>query len=64
MTELHLEQLIERVNALDADVLLATGDLVMPFSEDNHDYLYRTPQRSTAPVFACLEITIYLFETK
>ena len=29
MTELHLEQLIERVNALDADVLLATGDFVI-----------------------------------
>ena len=54
MTELHLEQLIERVNALEADVLLATGDFVMPFSEDNHDHLYRSLQRSTAPVFACL----------
>ena len=63
MTESHLEQLIERVNALESDVLLATGDFVMPFSEDNHDHLYLHLQRSTAPVFM-LEITIYLFETK
>ncbi len=54
MTERHLEQLIERVNALEADILLATGDFVMPFSEDNHDHLYRSLQRSTAPVFTCL----------
>jgi uncharacterized protein len=54
MTEVDLNRLIEKVNALSPDILLATGDFVMPFSESNHDHLYTCLQKSTAPVFACL----------
>ena len=54
MTREHVQHLIEKVNALEPDILLATGDFVMPFSEDNHEYLYSCLQQSIAPVYACL----------
>ena len=41
------------VRSLAPDLILATGDLVMPFSEDNHGWLLDFLGGFDVPVFAC-----------
>lgn len=46
--------LVERTNGLDADLVVVTGDLVMPFSEDEHDFLIEALALLRAPTYVCL----------
>ncbi|MFN7142775.1 MAG: metallophosphoesterase, partial [Myxococcota bacterium] len=54
MRRVDMERLVARVNALAPDVVVVTGDLVMPFSEDEHDALIDTLATLRAPTFVCL----------
>ncbi len=49
----QLDSIVDRVNALHPDVVVITGDLVMPFSEADHSYLIDALTRLEAPVYAC-----------
>jgi predicted MPP superfamily phosphohydrolase len=49
-----MHALVTRTNTLRPDVVVVTGDLVMPFSEDAHDYLIEGLARLDAPTFVCL----------
>lgn len=49
----ELDRLVDRVNALGPELVLITGDLVMPFSEAEHGYLIEALARLEAPCFAC-----------
>ncbi|MCP4810301.1 MAG: hypothetical protein GY913_23745 [Proteobacteria bacterium] len=49
----ELGPLVARVNAMEPDVVVVTGDLVMPFSEADHGYLIEQLARIEAPVFCC-----------
>ncbi len=51
--EIQLRAIVDRVNGLDPDLVLVTGDLLTPFSERVHDYLLRQLARIRAPVYAC-----------
>jgi predicted MPP superfamily phosphohydrolase len=48
-----LYALVDRVNALAPDLVVVTGDHVMPFSEDEHAFLIDGLARLRAPTFAC-----------
>ena len=50
----HLDRLVDRVAALTPDLVVVTGDLVMPFSEQHHPQLLRALARlrALAPVAA------------
>ncbi len=50
-----LDALADEVERLRPDIIVVTGDLVMPFSEDHHHYLLRSLSRlrQLAPVLAC-----------
>ena len=39
MTRSALARMVARVNAIEADLVLITGDFVMPFSEEEHSFL-------------------------
>lgn len=47
-----LRALVERTNALDPDLVLITGDLLMPFSERTHGYLLDALAQLQAPTVA------------
>ncbi len=49
-----LDPLVDRVNALNPDLVVLTGDLVMPFSEEEHGYLVDALARLRAPLLCCL----------
>ena len=49
----ELHELVTVVNGLSPDVVLITGDFVMPFSERDHAYLLKALSEITAPVFGC-----------
>jgi predicted MPP superfamily phosphohydrolase len=49
----ELDPLVDAVNALEPDLVVVTGDLVMPFSEPSHAYLIEALQRLEAPVVCC-----------
>jgi predicted MPP superfamily phosphohydrolase len=49
-----LDALVDRVNELEPDLVLITGDFVMPFSEQDHDYLKPGLARLHAPWLGCL----------
>ena len=49
----ELDPLIDAVNALEPELVVVTGDLVMPFSEASHGYLIEALQRLDAPVVCC-----------
>lgn len=46
-----LQALVARVNRLSPELVLITGDLVMPFSEAHHAYLIEALRRLQAPTF-------------
>ncbi|MFZ5478137.1 MAG: metallophosphoesterase [Myxococcota bacterium] len=48
-----LDRIVARANALEPDVVVVTGDLLMPFSEADHDFLLDALARVRAPVFCC-----------
>jgi predicted MPP superfamily phosphohydrolase len=54
MRRVDLEALVDRVNALAPDIVVVTGDLVMPFSEAEHGFLIDALARLRAPTFVCL----------
>jgi len=47
-------QLAEKINALEPDIVVNTGDMVMPFSEENHDYLIEGLSLIKSPVYCCM----------
>jgi len=55
MTAAHMDSLVRRTNALSPDVVVVTGDLVMPFSEapEEHRYLVEGLADIEAPVYCC-----------
>ena len=53
MHRAELDPLVSRVNALAPDLVVVTGDLVMPFSEEEHGYLVEALANIEAPVYAC-----------
>lgn len=53
MTGADLHRLAAKVNALCPDVVFVTGDLVMPFSEEEHDDLLAALASLSAPVLCC-----------
>jgi hypothetical protein len=53
MRRADMERLVRIVNRAEPDVVVISGDLVMPFSEDEHGFLIDALRRVNAPVFAC-----------
>lgn len=53
MTGADLLDMVERTNSLSPDLVVMTGDFVMPFSEDHHSYLIAALSKLSAPAFAC-----------
>jgi len=51
MTGASLRALVDRVNRLSPELVLITGDLVMPFSEAHHAYLIEALRGIAAPTF-------------
>lgn len=49
----ELERLFGACNALSPDLVVITGDLLMPYSEREHDFLLRLLPTLRAPVLAC-----------
>ena len=49
-----LGALVDAVNALKPDLVVITGDFVMPFSEQDHSYLAEGLARLNAPWLGCL----------
>ncbi len=49
----ELQELLGRALAEDPDVILLTGDLVMPFSEQDHGWLLEALRDLPVPCFAC-----------
>ena len=54
MTRADMLRIVGVVEALSPDIVAVTGDLVMPFSEQHHDFLIETLGALSAPVFCCL----------
>lgn len=54
MRRVDLDRLIARTNATEADLVVVTGDLIMPFSEDDHDFLVEALAALRAPTLVCL----------
>jgi len=54
MTRADMLRLIALVEAQSPDLVAVTGDLVMPFSEQNHAFLIETLAMITAPVLCCM----------
>lgn len=48
-----MDRLVAQVNALAPDLVLVTGDLLMPYSEGEHGFLLDALKRVKAPCFAC-----------
>ncbi len=53
MTGPHLREMVRRVNAEQPDLVVVTGDLLMPYSELHHAYLLEALAGLRAPTFAC-----------
>lgn len=53
MRRAELDALVARCNVLEPDVVVVTGDLLMPFSEEDHDFLLDALAGLRAPAFAC-----------
>ena len=53
MTGPDLADMVERTNSLSPDLVVMTGDFVMPFSEAHHSYLIEALAKLSAPAFAC-----------
>lgn len=53
MRAAELARLFERCNALDPDLVLITGDLLMPYSEREHGFLLDLLPTLRAPVLCC-----------
>lgn len=53
MRRVELDRLFAKVNALDPDLVLLTGDLLMPFSEAEHGFLIEALRDLRAPTIAC-----------
>jgi predicted MPP superfamily phosphohydrolase len=53
MTGRDLDDLVRRTNALEPDLVLMTGDFVMPFSEAHHSYLVDALAGLQSPSYAC-----------
>ena len=49
----EMDRLVAEVNALRPDLVLITGDLLMPYSEREHAFLLSALQRIEAPCYAC-----------
>ena len=49
MTGPDLADMVERTNALSPDLVVMTGDFVMPFSEAHHSYLIEALAKLSAP---------------
>lgn len=54
MRSIDVHALIEKCMGLNPDVLVLTGDLIMPFSEDSHDFLIDALRKVTVPIIGCL----------
>lgn len=54
MRRSDLDRIAIKVRALEPDVVVITGDLVMPFSEDAHDFLLDFLADLSVPVFCCM----------
>ena len=53
MTGQDLAEMVFRVNRMEPDLVLMTGDFVMPFSEEEHSYLIEALEALQAPALAC-----------
>ena len=53
MHDAEFKRLVRDVNVLRPELVLVTGDLVMPFSEQEHGYLVRALRGIDAPVYCC-----------
>jgi predicted MPP superfamily phosphohydrolase len=53
MHKTELERLVRDVNLLEPEVVLITGDLVMPFSENDYGYLLASLRAVEAPIVCC-----------
>ena len=53
MTGADLSEMVTRVNRMEPDLVLMTGDFVMPFSEDEHGYLIDALRELNSPAMAC-----------
>ena len=54
MRGLELDTLFQKVNDLEPDIICITGDFVMPFSEEQHNYLRVSLRKLNAPIFCCM----------
>lgn len=54
MRRRDMDALVAETNRLAPDLVVVTGDLVMPFSERDHDYLIEGIAALKAPTFICL----------
>jgi predicted MPP superfamily phosphohydrolase len=50
----ELSNLIRKVNEQSPDIVFLTGDLVMPFSEENHQYMLDAFSLLDAPLYCCM----------
>lgn len=54
MTRGDMLRIVSAVEAQSPDLVAVTGDLVMPFSEQHHEFLIETLAMITAPVLCCM----------
>lgn len=54
MRAVDMNELIDKSLALKPDVIVITGDMVMPFSEDTHDFLLDALKPVPVPIICCL----------
>ena len=54
MRGIELDALVEKVNHLMPDIVVITGDWVMPFSEEEHSYLFRSLRSVKAPIVGAM----------
>ena len=54
MVRSDIREMVERATALRPDLVVATGDFLMPFSEEEHAYLVEELARFPVPVLGCL----------
>lgn len=53
MRAAEMERLVAATNALSPDLVLITGDLLMPYSEREHGFMLDALARLQAPCYAC-----------